>query len=105
MSGAPLVAGMLVVTATLAVAIAASGAASARAVQLAGVADAAALAAADASTGLAAGVPCERAADLASRGQARLEACAVDGAVVTVTVSAVVGPFDARARARAGPAP
>lgn len=105
MSGVPLAAGMLVVTATLAVAVAATGSASARSVQVAGIADAAALAAADTAAGIASGTPCERAEELASRGRARLEACRVDGAVATVIVSAAAGPFVARARARAGPAP
>ncbi|WP_425837491.1 helicase [Microbacterium sp. PA5] len=105
MAGVALVIGALAVTATLAVGCAAAGAASVRAVRLAAVADAAALAAADAATGAIGGAPCPRAADVAAWAGASVEDCVVDGVVATVVVGAAVGPFRARAVARAGPAP
>lgn len=69
----------------------------------ANAADAAALAAADASAGIVTGVPCERAADLASRNGAMLASCTLDGPVADVSVHADVLGFAVSARARAGP--
>lgn len=105
MAGSALAVGVLAVTATLAAGVAAAGIASVRIVQLSGVADAAALAAADAASGAAAGVPCERADELAARGGASLASCELDGLVATVSVTAPVGVLTATARARAGPQP
>jgi len=105
MSGAALSLGALAVTATLALGCAAVGSAAIRTVRLSGVADAAALAAADAATGAVPGTPCERAADLADLGGARLISCELDGLLATVHLEAPFGLFPASARARAGPAP
>jgi len=105
MSGVPLNAGLLIVSATLAVGVGAAGAASVQSVRLAAAADAAALAAVDTLVGLAPGLPCDRAAEASARGGARLEACDIDDAIATVAVTTTVGPFTARATARAGPPP
>lgn len=103
MSGTALSVGALAITATLALGCASIGAAAAHATRLSGVADAAALAAADAATGAISGVPCERAAELTARAGATLAACTVEGMIATVRVDAAFGVFPAAARARAGP--
>lgn len=105
MAGVVLTVGVLAVTATLAVGVAAAGAASARMVRVGGAADAAALAAADAATGAISGVPCERAGEVGALVHAVVRSCTVEGVVATVTVTAPFGPFEATARARAGPPP
>ncbi len=69
----------------------------------AGAADSAALAAADAASGAIAGVPCERAAEIAGASGAVLIACELDELEATVTVSVAFGALSARASARAGP--
>ncbi|MGQ2915524.1 MAG: helicase, partial [Microbacterium aurantiacum] len=56
-------------------------------------------------TGLAAGEPCDRAADLAATAGAAVAVCDIDGFVVTVTVTARFGVFPTSATARAGPPP
>ena len=71
---------------------------------LEGAADAAALAAADATTGVVPGEPCEVAARVARADGGSLERCEVDGLVVTVRVEASVGALGVRADATAGPA-
>lgn len=103
MSGAVL--GMALVSATVAVMastlmVCASVAESAR---LAGAADAAALAAADAVSGRVGDAPCAAAERLADTNDAALAACLVDGLVVTVLVVSPrwIGP---QAAATAGPA-
>ena len=70
---------------------------------VAGAADAAALAAADARVGRATGFPCEQAAVVAEANGADLVSCTVDGLVVTVSVSRPVAGFVVRAAATAGP--
>jgi secretion/DNA translocation related TadE-like protein len=70
---------------------------------LTGAADAAALAAADAASGAVAGVPCERASRLATANDGRLDACRIDGYVVTVEVSRTVIGIRVSAIATAGP--
>jgi secretion/DNA translocation related TadE-like protein len=70
-----------------------------------GAADAAALAAADAASGLVPGVPCDLASLAAEHNGARLAGCTVDGLVATVSVSRSVGIFTIGSSARAGPAP
>ncbi len=70
---------------------------------LIGAADAAALAAADTASGAVAGVPCDRAAEVATANGARLDACEVDGYVVTVAVSRPVVGIRSVATATAGP--
>ncbi|CAN5292635.1 hypothetical protein BH11ACT2_BH11ACT2_03650 [soil metagenome] len=70
---------------------------------LIGAADAAALAAADAASGAVTGDPCGRAAELAASNDAALDACRLDGYVVTVVVSRTVVGIRAVAAATAGP--
>ena len=73
-------------------------------------ADLAALAGADAARGLAAGDPCQVAADIVTRHNAQLASCTVEGHPGTIvevrTTIAVPGlPWPAQGRARAGPPP
>ena len=105
MAGTPLVVGVLAVTTSLAMGVAAVGAASVSAVRAGTAADAAGLAAADTVMGVASGTPCERAAETANLVGVELEACVIEQATATVTVALPVGPFVARAQARAGPPP
>jgi secretion/DNA translocation related TadE-like protein len=69
-----------------------------------GAADAAALAAADAASGLVPGHPCDLAARVAAANGASVEDCAVDGLVATVTVGRTVLGLAVSERASAGPA-
>ena len=71
--------------------------------RLSSAADAAALAAADAASGAVAGVPCERAEELAALAGTALTACDVQTLVATVSVSGQYGLFTTTASARAGP--
>lgn len=71
--------------------------------ELGGAADASALAAADVTRGISPGVSCVIAASVATANGAYLDECVVDGAIVTVRVSAVVGAFSVTAAATAGP--
>ncbi len=105
MPGTALAAGVVACTAALAVGLGQIAGAAVFAQRLAGTADAAALAAADAAAGAVTGVPCERAGELATTGGASVVACDLDGLVATVTVSAAFGLLTATASARAGPAP
>jgi secretion/DNA translocation related TadE-like protein len=73
--------------------------------KLAGAADAAALAAADARLGVVGAYPCPLAATVARANGATLIACAIDGLVVTVAVWGHVGGIKVTAVATAGPAP
>ena len=66
-------------------------------------ADASALAAADVAIGILPGIPCESAAAVAEANGATLGMCAVDGAVVTVSVEIAVLGFGVSGRATAGP--
>ena len=70
---------------------------------VAGAADAAALAAADARVGVATGFPCERADEVAAANGAKLTACEVDGLIATVSVSRTILGFDLESSATAGP--
>jgi secretion/DNA translocation related TadE-like protein len=70
---------------------------------MAGAADAAALAAADARSGLVGGDPCALAASVARANGAELTACDLDGLVVTVAVSTSVAGFAVPGIATAGP--
>lgn len=70
-----------------------------------GAADAAALAAADTAIGDAAGEPCDRAHQIATRHGAVVNACQLDGLTVTVGLSATVLGIPVTAWARAGPWP
>ncbi|GAA1777905.1 Rv3654c family TadE-like protein [Agromyces lapidis] len=69
----------------------------------ANAADAAALAAADASSGAVPGVPCALASAIAERNGVELVSCGLEGPVSTVSVRVGVLGFDVSAEARAGP--
>lgn len=99
--GVSLVAALLVITTLLAPLCAALSARQ----NMAGAADAAALAAANTASGRLPGVPCEAAERTAAVNGARLDACDTDGLEVTVTVSTSVLVFTVSAMARAGPPP
>ncbi|MET0780279.1 MAG: helicase [Microbacterium sp.] len=103
MAGTILGVGIIVCTATLAVSFTTAGAGAVYSQRLAGVADAAALAAADAASGAVGGEPCGRATEIAAASGADVAACELDELVVTITVSAVFGRLPATASARAGP--
>ena len=70
---------------------------------VAGAADAAALAAADARVGAVTGYPCDRAAEVATANGATVSSCTVDGLVATVTVQRQIAGFTVRQTATAGP--
>ena len=103
MAGTVMTVGVVVCTATLGVGFVTAGAASAFSQRVAGIADAAALAAADAASGAVSGEPCARAAEVASASGAEVTACDVADLVATVTVSAPFGRLPSTASARAGP--
>ena len=103
MAGSLAAVGLIGFAAALSIGLASVGSAAVLGQRLAGAADAAALAAADAASGAVAGVPCELAETLAAAGGARLAACEIDGLTATVTVTARFGSLPATASARAGP--
>jgi secretion/DNA translocation related TadE-like protein len=103
MPGTLLSVGVIASSATFAVALISVGSAAVFGQRLAGAADAAALAAADAASGAVTGVPCDRAADIAAAAHAVVQRCDLDGLVATVVVSASFGRLPATAAARAGP--
>jgi len=103
MAGTTLSVGVVVCSATLVVGFATAGAAAAFSQRLAGVADAAALAAADAASGAVEGEPCARATEIAAAAGAGLAGCVLDELIATVTVTAPFGRLPATASARAGP--
>lgn len=105
MAGTTAAVGGVAAAVVLTVALAAVAAATVHTQRLAGAADAAALAAADAASGAVAGVPCERATEVAVAAGVEVSACDLDGLVATVRVSAPFGGFAASAIARAGPPP
>lgn len=105
MAGAAASVGLVAVVALAAAGFATAGSAAVAGQRLASAADAAALAAADTASGAASGVPCERAEEVASTFGARVEDCALDALVATVTVSLRFGAVTASAAARAGPPP
>jgi secretion/DNA translocation related TadE-like protein len=72
--------------------------------RLSGAADAAALAAAAVTVGLAPGVPCAEAGRVAAANGATLTGCELDGSVVTVVVKAAILGLPIEASATAGPA-
>ena len=72
---------------------------------VAGAADAAALAAADAASGALPGYPCELAGLIASRNGTRLTGCAVEDTTASVTVAGDLFGLPLAASARAGPPP
>jgi secretion/DNA translocation related TadE-like protein len=71
--------------------------------RMSAAADAAALAAADVTVGLAPGVPCAAADRVAAANGAMLAGCEVDGLVVTVAVKATILGLPIEASATAGP--
>jgi secretion/DNA translocation related TadE-like protein len=103
MAGTLLSVGVVAVAATLSLSFVAVGSAAAFSQRLAGVADAAALAAADAASGAVDGEPCERAGQVAAASGARVTSCALEDLVATITVTAEFGRFTGSASARAGP--
>ncbi|AZS37674.1 hypothetical protein CVS47_02317 [Microbacterium lemovicicum] len=105
MAGTLLSLGIAVCGATVAAALVTAGAAAAFGQQLAGIADAAALAAADAASGAITGIPCDRAAEVASATGAEIVSCSLDGLIATVEVSSSFLRLPASATARAGPPP
>lgn len=86
----------------LALAVASAGGVLVERHRLAGAADAAALAAADAASGMTGEVPCDSAGRLASAGGARMTSCRTEGSTATIELSKAVGPFAVRATATAG---
>ena len=105
MAGAVLSVAIVGVAAAMTVGLASVGAAATFAQRLAGTADAAALAAADAAAGSVPGDPCVRADEVAAASHAVVTVCEAVDLNVTVTVSAPFGQFVANASARAGPPP
>lgn len=105
MAGVVAVVGMLGAGVVLGGSLLGAASASVWSQRLTGAADAAALAAADAASGAVAGVPCERAEQLARLAGAQLASCEIEGLVATVAVSASFGLLPAVALARAGPPP
>ncbi|MFJ4254903.1 helicase [Microbacterium sp. NPDC090003] len=105
MAGSALATGVLVTTAGLALGLAAVGGAAVTAQRVAGAADAAALAAADAVSGavVVAEEPCAVAARVAGAAGATLTGCSIDGFVATVQVESAYAGVAAVSRARAGP--
>lgn len=101
MAGTVAVVGVTAVVAGATVALGLALGAAVQVQRLSGIADAAALAAADTVSGAMTGVPCEAATVVAEHGGASLHECDVDGLVATVTVAGAYGgiPFDVRARA------
>lgn len=69
-----------------------------------GAADAAALAAADAASGISPGIPCRIASAVARANGGELRDCLADGVIVTVRVSTAIFGFPVSSSATAGPA-
>lgn len=105
MPGSALAIGVVACAAALTVSLVGIGAAAAFGQRLAGAADAAALAAADAASGAVAGIPCERAEQIAAVAGASVQACELDGLIATVTLGSEFLHLPASASARAGPPP
>jgi len=105
MAGSALAAGVLAVAASLSLGLAAVGGAAVTAQRTAGAADAAALAAADASSGaiVTGEEPCALAARVAAASGATLVSCVLDGLVATVQVESAYAGLAAVSHARAGP--
>lgn len=105
MAGAALTAGVVAGCAALLTGLVVAGAAGAESQRAAGVADAAALAAADAVSGAVPGDPCGLAAEVAAAQAATVTECTLDGLVATVAIQTRFASFPVHARARAGPPP
>ncbi|HTN54926.1 MAG TPA: Rv3654c family TadE-like protein [Microbacterium sp.] len=104
MAGTVLAAGILTVTATLSLGLAAVGGAAVTAQRVAGAADAAALAAADAASGavITEEDPCALAARVAAATGVAVSVCTVRGLTATVEVRSAYAGLVAVSRARAG---
>jgi len=104
MAGTALAAGVLTVTATLSLGLAAVGGAAVTAQRAAGAADAAAVAAADAASGavITDEDPCALAARVAAASGAAVSACTLRGLTATVEVRSAYAGLVAVSRARAG---
>lgn len=105
MAGTMLSVGVVGFAAALVLGACGVGAAAAFSQRLAGAADAAALAAADAASGAVPGVPCERAGQIAATVDAQVVGCDLDGLIATVTLQAPFARLPVAASARAGPPP
>lgn len=105
MAGSTLAPGVLIVTTGIALGLAAVGGAAVTSQRVAGAADAAALAAADAASGAVPTTdePCALASRVAAASGAALTDCALEGFVATVQVQAAYAGLTAVSRARAGP--
>ena len=103
MAGSVLAVGAMLVAASLALGLAATGGAAVTARRAAGAADNAAIAAADTVSGALSGEPCARAAEVARASGARLVSCETQEFDALVTVETAFAGLVARARARAGP--
>lgn len=106
-SGTVLAAGLTAVAATIAVAVSAIGAVDVARARAQAAADGAALAAALAEAGLRQSAPCQEAAALAARMDARLLECETNSGHARVRVSvpalAAAGVWEVSAHAHAGP--
>lgn len=104
MAGTALAVGVVAAVATLCVGLVAVGGAAVTSQRMAGAADAAALAAADASSGavVSSDTPCALAARVADAAGATMTDCAIQGVVATVQVRAAYSGLVAVASARAG---
>lgn len=104
MAGTALAAGILTVTATLSLGLAAVGGAAVTAQRAAGAADAAALAAADAASGavITEEDPCALAARVAAAAEATVSACTIRGLTASVEIHSAYAGLVAVSRARAG---
>ncbi|HWI32028.1 MAG TPA: Rv3654c family TadE-like protein [Microbacterium sp.] len=105
MAGTVASVGVVACLASFAVGFAVVGGASVAGQRLAGAADAAALAAADAASGAVTGDPCARADEVAAAVGAQVAACDVDRLVATVSVEGSFAGLVLRASARAAPPP
>jgi secretion/DNA translocation related TadE-like protein len=103
MPGAVATTGIVAVVVVVSTSLTLVGGAAVAAQRLAGTADAAALAAADAASGAVAGSPCAEARLVAEAGGVRLASCELDGLVATIGVAGAYGGISFDAHSRAGP--
>ncbi|MDQ1136125.1 secretion/DNA translocation related TadE-like protein [Microbacterium sp. SORGH_AS 1204] len=103
MAGSVSTVGVVAALVAVTVSLGVVGGAVVEARRVAGIADAAALAAADAASGAVPGVPCERAGRVAAAGDVHLSTCDVAGLVATIMVAGAYGGISFDARSRAGP--
>jgi DNA topoisomerase-1 len=101
MAGTVSVVGVVATLAAVTLSLGVVGGAAIEAQRVAGIADAAALAAADAASGAVPGEPCRQAGRVAAAGEVHLNTCDLAGLVATIAVGGAYGgvPFDARSRA------